>query len=328
VSPYYMKVGLDMGTRRLPIPDRRKDGSPWGHLFAGGLAGIASKTVSSPLNVVAVRSIAGPAGAGAGATSMHELWKMMVQIFQKEGPRGLFKGNMANSFSSAPGKAIDFFAYATYKGMLTGNGDREPTNVERLMAGSLAGMTSDSILYPLEVVSTRVTLEKGKYGNFVQAMVQIAKKEGIRGLYAGWGAAMIGVIPYAGISFGCYDILSTQYRKTMNVESAGPLPTLCIGFASGWLASTLSFPMYSATVRLQSGLVPLLADGSKANLVSIMLGTLRTDGWRALFNGWFPATVKIIPQAGTSFVIYEMVKRKLDKANFYDADEDDDLDDN
>jgi solute carrier family 25 phosphate transporter 23/24/25/41 len=200
--------------------------------------------------------------------------------------------------------------------------------VERLMAGSLAGMTSDSILYPLEVVSTRVTLEKGKYGNFVQAMVQIAKKEGIRGLYAGWGAAMIGVIPYAGISFGCYDILSTQYRKTMNVESAGPLPTLCIGFASGWLASTLSFPMYSATVRLQSGLVPLLADGSKANLVSIMLGTLRTDGWRALFNGWFPATVKIIPQAGTSFVIYEMVKRKLDKANFYDADEDDDLDDN
>ena len=57
---------------------------------------------------------------------------------------------MANSFSSAPGKAIDFFAYATYKGLLTGNGDREPTNVERLLAGSLAGMTSDSILYPLE----------------------------------------------------------------------------------------------------------------------------------------------------------------------------------
>ena len=57
---------------------------------------------------------------------------------------------MANSFSSAPGKAIDFFAYAMYKGLLTGNRDREPTNVERLLAGSLAGMTSDSILYPLE----------------------------------------------------------------------------------------------------------------------------------------------------------------------------------
>lgn len=318
VSPYYMKVGLDMGTRRLPIPDRRKDGSPWGHLFAGGLAGIASKTVSSPLNVVAVRSIAG--GGGSSTPSMREIWKMMAQICKAEGARGLFKGNMANSASSAPGKAIDFFAYATYKGLLTGNGDREPTNAERLLAGSLAGMTSDSILYPLEVVSTRVTMEKGKYGNFVQAMAQIAKKEGIRGLYSGWGAAMIGVIPYAGISFGCYDILSTRYRKAMKVDSAGPLPTLCIGFVSGWLASTLSFPMYSATVRLQTGMVPALADGRKANLASVLVGTVKGDGWKALFNGWFPATAKIIPQAGTSFVVYEMVKRKLDKANFLDDD--------
>ena len=181
----------------------------------------------------------------------------------------------------------------------------------------------------LEVVSTRVTLEKGKYGNFVQAMVQIAKKEGIRGLYSGWGAAMIGVIPYAGISFGCYDILSTQYRKTMKVDSAGPLPTLCIGFFSGWLASTLSFPMYSATVRLQSGLVPALANGRRANLASVLADTVKysPDGWRALFNGWFPATVKIIPQAGTSFVIYEMVKRRLDKDNFGGDDDDDDDDD-
>ena len=334
VSPYYMKVGLDMGTRRLPIPDRRKDGSPWGHLFAGGLAGIASRTVSSPLNVVAVRSIAGSTsnggGGGAASMSMRGLWKTMTQICKAEGVRGLFKGNMANSVSSAPGKAIDFFAYAAYKGLLTGNEDREPTNVERLMAGSLAGMTSDSILYPLEVASTRVTLEpKGKYGNSVRALVQIAKKEGIRGLYSGWGAAMIGVIPYAGISFGCYDILSTQYKKTMKVDSAGPVPTLFMGFASGWLASTMSFPLYSVTVKLQSGLVPALANGRKANLASVLMSTVKSGpgGWRVLFNGWFPATVKIIPQAGTSFVVYEIVKRKLDKANFLDDDDDDEDDD-
>ena len=138
-----------------------------------------------------------------------------------EGVGGLFKGNMSNCISSAPGKAIDFFAYAAYKGLLTGN-DREPTNLERLLAGSLAGMTSDSILYPLEVVSTRVTMNMSKTGatNIAQAMVEIAKKEGIRGLYSGWGAAMVGVVPYAGISFGCYDILSAQYRKFARVDSA------------------------------------------------------------------------------------------------------------
>ena len=323
VSPYYMKVGLDIGTRRLPIPDRRKDGKPWGHLLAGGIAGIASKTVSSPLNVVAVRSIAGE--GGASRMSAREMWSTMSHIARTEGVGGLFKGNMSNCISSAPGKAIDFFAYAVYKGLLTGN-DREPTNLERLLAGSLAGMTSDSILYPLEVVSTRVTMNMSKTGatNIAQAMVEIAKKEGIRGLYSGWGAAMVGVIPYAGISFGCYDILSAQYRKFARVDSAGPLPTLGIGFISGFLASTISFPLYSATVKLQTGtLVPGLV--GKQNLVSVMRYTIAKDGYKGLFNGWLPASTKMIPQAGISFVVYEMVKRRLDQSNYVDVEADEDL---
>jgi len=39
----------------------------------------------------------------------------MTGIVKVEGIRGLFKGNMVNSASSAPGKAFDFFAYAMYK---------------------------------------------------------------------------------------------------------------------------------------------------------------------------------------------------------------------
>ena len=323
VSPYYMKVGLDIGTRRLPIPDRRKDGKPWGHLLAGGIAGIASKTVSSPLNVVAVRSIAGE--GGASRISAREMWSTMSHIARTEGIGGLFKGNMSNCISSAPGKAIDFFAYAAYKGLLTGN-DREPTNLERLLAGSLAGMTSDSILYPLEVVSTRVTMNMSKTGatNIAQAMVEIAKKEGIRGLYSGWGAAMVGVVPYAGISFGCYDILSAQYRKFARVDSAGPLPTLGIGFISGFLASTISFPLYSATVKLQTGtLAPVLV--GKQNLVSVIRYTIAKDGYKGLFNGWLPASTKMFPQAGISFVVYEMVKRRLDQSNYVDVEADEDI---
>jgi len=321
VSPYYMKVGLDIGPRRLPIPDRRKDGSPWGHLFAGGIAGVASRTVSSPLNVVAVRSIA---GGGAGPNTFREISQSMRGIVKAEGIRGLFKGNTANSVSSAPGKAIDFFAYAVYKGMLTGNGDREPTNLERLLAGSLAGMTSDTILYPLEVVSTRVTMDSGKYGGIRKALVHIAKKEGIKGLYAGWGCAMVGVIPYAGFSFGCYDILSAKYRTAAGVDSAGALPTLLIGCLSGFLGASVSFPLYSATVKLQSGAKIAGLAGRDATMMNVLRATMADGGAPALFKGWFPSCMKIVPQAGTSFAVYEVIKRALDKNNFGSDDEDED----
>jgi solute carrier family 25 phosphate transporter 23/24/25/41 len=310
VSPYFMKVGLDVGTRRLPIPDRRKDGSPWGHLLAGGLAGIASKTVSSPLNVVAVRAIA--SGELNGPRTVGDLARAMSKIARgPEGARGLFKGNMSNSVASAPGKAFDFFAYATYKRFLLKGEDREPTNLERLLAGSLAGMTSDTLLYPLEVVSTRVSMNLGKPSNVFATARAIAKAGGVRALYAGWGAAMVGVVPYAGISFGCYDMLSSAYRKRLGGETAGPLPTLCFGFASGLLASTLSFPLYNATVRLQSGTIPAGLVGTPG-LVNVMTHVYKTGGAKALMNGWVPSCAKIVPQAGVSFFVYEIVKTWLD----------------
>ena len=69
VSPYFMKAGVDIG-RAMP-PDKRKDGPPWGHFVAGGSAGIVSKTLSSPLNVIAIRIATAAADAPiAGALSV------------------------------------------------------------------------------------------------------------------------------------------------------------------------------------------------------------------------------------------------------------------
>ena len=65
----------------------------------------------------------------------------------------------------------------------------------------------------------------------------------------------------------------------------------------------------------------------KKNIVSLMRYTIAKDGYKGLFNGWLPASTKMIPQAGISFVVYEMVKQRLDQSNYVDleADEDEDL---
>ena len=298
VQPYYMKVGLDIGPRRLAIPDKRKDGSPWGHFVAGGVAGIVAKTMSSPLNVVAIRTTVG----GDGTVGLS---RMFQKIMREEGTKGFFKGNLANSVSSAPGKAFDFFAYSTYKNMLTRGEPREPTNVERLLAGSLAGMTSDTLLYPLEVISTRLSINTKAYANSLAAAAAVVRQTGLRGLYSGWGCAMLGTIPYTGLSFGTYDILSSAYKRATKQESAGALPTLLCGVTSGFIASTASYPIYRVTVRMQTGLAP---SSSIANCLKL---TLKEGGAKALFRGWVPSSLKIVPQAGFSFLTYELVRTLL-----------------
>lgn len=343
VTPYYMKVGLDMGPRRLPIPDKRKEGAPWGHLIAGGISGIVSRTVSSPLNVIAIRIAAtseatiaaanaaagtvcatsAAAGAqttitnGATAHAFQTLGSGFTSIWAKEGFRGFFKGNMASSIASVPGKAIDFFAYDFYKKLLTKGGDRDPENWERFAAGALAGMTSDTIMYPLDVISTRISLNRTRDArNSLMQMVNVVKETGLRGCYAGWSANMIGVIPYAGISFGAYDTFKSQYKKIQKIdedESIGSGPTLMCGLMAGWLASTVSYPLYYCTVRLQAGQVPLLPNGKLPRVDQLIVNTVRTCGWRDLFRGYLPSSLKLMPQAGFSFLTYELVQEQLEK---------------
>jgi len=337
VTPYYMKVGLDIGPRRLPIPDKRKEGAPWGHLIAGGISGIVSRTVSSPLNVIAIRiaatseaTIAAANAAAAGtvcATSVaagaqttitngatahafQTLGSGFTSIWAKEGFRGFFK-------ASVPGKAIDFFAYDFYKKLLTKGGDRDPENWERFAAGALAGMTSDTIMYPLDVISTRISLNRTRDArNSLMQMVNVVKETGLRGCYAGWSAAMIGVIPYAGISFGAYDTFKSQYKKIQKIdedESIGSGPTLMCGLMAGWLASTVSYPLYYCTVRLQAGQVPLLPNGKLPRVDQLIVNTVRTCGWRDMFRGYLPSSLKLMPQAGFSFLTYELVQEQLEK---------------
>ena len=101
----------------------------------------------------------------------------------------------------------------------------------------------------------------------------------------------------------------------MNVDSAGALPTLFIGCFSGFLASTVSFPLYSATVKLQSGTKIAGLVGDKT-MVNVLKATVANGSASALFKGWFPSAMKIVPQAGTSFAVYEVIKRALDRDNF------------
>lgn len=63
----------------------------------------------------------------------------------------------------APESAIKFMAYEQIKRAI--RGQQETLHVqERFVAGSLAGATAQTIIYPMEVLKTRLTLRRtGQY---------------------------------------------------------------------------------------------------------------------------------------------------------------------
>jgi solute carrier family 25 phosphate transporter 23/24/25/41 len=81
-------------------------------------------------------------------------------MIKEGGVFSLWRGNGINVLKIAPESAFKFMAYEQGKRLLKGNSSRELRIEERFVAGSLAGAVSQSLIYPLEVVKTRLALRK------------------------------------------------------------------------------------------------------------------------------------------------------------------------
>ena len=82
------------------------------------------------------------------------LFELVKTIAANQGLRGFWKGNLVNILRTAPFKAINFYAYDTYrKQLLRFSGNKETTNFERFIAGAAAGITAATLCLPLDTVS-------------------------------------------------------------------------------------------------------------------------------------------------------------------------------
>ncbi|KAF0935294.1 hypothetical protein E2562_032009 [Oryza meyeriana var. granulata] len=273
-------------------------------LVSGAIAGAVSRTFVAPLETIRTHLMVGSCGAG----SMAEVFRWIVR---NEGWTGLFRGNAVNVLRVAPSKAIEHFTYDTAKKYLTTE-DGELAKIPiptPLVAGALAGVASTLCTYPMELVKTRLTIEKDLYDNVLHAFVKIVREGGPSELYRGLAPSLIGVVPYAATNFYAYETLRRLYRRATGRAEVGPAATLLIGSAAGAIASTATFPLEVARKQMQVGAV----GGRQVyrNVLHAMYCILRSEGAAGLYRGLGPSCIKLMPAAGISFMCYEALKKIL-----------------
>ena len=81
------------------------------------------------------------------------LFELVKKIATTQGLKGFWKGNFVNILRTAPFKAINFYAYDTYrKQLLKLSGNEETTHFERFVAGAAAGITATILCIPMDTV--------------------------------------------------------------------------------------------------------------------------------------------------------------------------------
>lgn len=295
-------------------------------LLAGAVAGIVSRTAVSPLEVVATAQMV----RGGDKNMLSEL----SELFNKEGIRGFFKGNGANCLKVAPTRGVQFFAFETFKKRLVAwkkmsmglpeDADVSLTPIERLVAGGFAGMIASSMVYPIEVVKTMLTMYPDKYSGINAAFRGVLNEVGPKGLYAGLAPTLIAMFPYVGVEFMIYETskiaVENILKKKAGIEDESStaalefaLPiiiSLGLGALAGAAAQTSAHPLDVVRKRLQVQGVngnPVLYK----NTFDCFAGVAKKEGMKTLYKGLGPACVATIPGTGIAYITYEFMKRFL-----------------
>jgi len=276
---------------------------------AGGLSGVASRTVTSPLDVVKILAQVGTKETQGG------FLKSFSNIYRKEGIRAFWKGNAIACVRLFPYNAVQFATFTKLKVKFSDDkGKLSPLNA--MISGSLGGISATVVTYPTDMIKTRLTVahadkSKSKYNGMIDAFRVVYREEGFLAFYKGLSTSIIGVIPFAGCTFMSYEILDRAWGKPKDKMTA--LENFINGCLAAAFAQTFSFPFDTIRKKLQAASKTVSADMKPdvefSGMTDAFVQTVRKYGILGLWKGTTANLAKVAPYAGIMFAAFETCKR-------------------
>ncbi|CEJ60822.1 Putative Solute carrier protein [Penicillium brasilianum] len=290
--------------------------------MAGGVAGAVSRTIVSPLERLKILLQIQSVGREEYKLS---IWKALKKMKREEGWRGFMRGNGTNCIRIIPYSAVQFGSYNFYKKFAeTPEGEMTPTR--RLICGGIAGITSVTVTYPLDIVRTRLSIQSASFAGLgardpserlpgmFTTMVTIYKTEGgMIGLYRGIVPTVAGVAPYVGLNFMTYESVR-KYLTPEGDKHPNPWRKLLAGAISGAVAQTCTYPFDVLRRRFQINTMSGMGYQYKSIWDAVRV-IVAEEGPRGLFKGIGPNLLKVAPSMASSWLSFELTRDFLVSMN-------------
>jgi hypothetical protein len=169
------------------------------------------------------------------------------------------------------------------------------------IAGGLAGLLSESLTYPISTLKARQQVfapqGQGSTLGFASGMLQIVRTEGVRKLYAGFGAVLTCAAPARGAYFLGYELTKQALGDNTMVH-------FLAGTCAQLSGSLLWVPQDVVKERLQVQ----AAKGELRGSIHAFRTILQQEGARGLFRGYFTHQIVWSIYNSFYFAFYEKLK--------------------
>jgi len=283
------------------------------HLVAGLSGGVVSTLLLHPLDLLKIRF-----AVSTGTTSLRPsyggLKKAVQTIVGQDGVRGLYAGMSPNLVGAGTAWGFYFLFYNSGKSFLqNGDSKKHLSTASNLLSASMAGVLTLTMTNPIWVVKTRLCLQSTsnattiQYRGLVDALVKIARTEGLKGLYSGFVPGLFGV-SHGAIQFMVYEDFKKKYQNYYSLPSDskfGNLEYLTFAALSKLVAAGTTYPYQVIRARLQD---PAIAYYGSRDCIK---KTYTGEGVQGFYKGLAPNLLRVVPATMITFLVYENVSHFL-----------------
>ncbi|XP_071390630.1 mitochondrial thiamine pyrophosphate carrier [Centroberyx affinis] len=303
-------VGYDPGVQGAAL-------SPEEAALAGSCAGMVTRALISPLDVIKIRfqlqiervSSQRPEGKYWG------LFQASRCILTEEGLSAFWKGHTPAQLLSVCFGAVQFASFECLTEVVhkTSQYDSQTAGVH-FVCGGLAACSATVACQPLDTLRTRFAAqgEPKVYRNLRHAVSTMYRTDGVLTFYRGLAPTLVAVFPYAGLQFFFYNVFKKLLGPSpKGSNSGGNLRSLVCGSGAGVISKTITYPFDLFKKRLQvGGFEEARAHfgqvRSYRGLVDCVVQIAKEEGVQGFFKGLSPSLLKAALSTGFTFFWYEL----------------------
>ncbi|XP_053696991.1 S-adenosylmethionine mitochondrial carrier protein homolog [Sabethes cyaneus] len=263
----------------------------WSSLISGGIAGLVVDIVLFPIDTIKTRL------------------QSERGFLRSGGFQGVYKGLAPAAAGSAPTAALFFCTYDGLKSHLNRWASHGQQPYVHMISAASAEVVACLIRVPIEIAKQRRQALSVKHGtSSLEIWYHAVRTEGIRrGLYRGFGTTIMREVPFSFIQFPLWEYLKLNWTLVTGT-SLTPFSVAICGAIAGGIAAGLTTPLDVAKTRI------MLADehiANRSNILSVLRGIRREQGFRGLFAGFVPRVLWITLGGAIFFGFYDLTSRLL-----------------